>query len=249
MADVLVEAVALRREHLVGGMQVVAVAHIDLAIRRGEFVAIMGPSGSGKSTLLNILGCLDRPSGGTYRIAGEDTSRLDAAALARLRNRRIGFCFQSFNLLPRATAVQNVALPLIYAGMPLRRREELARAMLVEVGLGERFDHRPTQLSGGQQQRVAIARALVTNPDLLLADEPTGTLDSRTGAEVMALFHRLHRSGRTLILVTHDPGIAGHAERIVRLRDGRIEADAPNRHRPAPAAQPEMPVPAPLEPA
>jgi putative ABC transport system ATP-binding protein len=228
MSVALVEATALRREHKVGGESIVALARVDLTVQRGEFVAVMGPSGSGKSTLLNILGCLDRPTGGSYRLAGEDTARLDAAALAGLRNRRIGFCFQSFNLLPRATAVQNVALPLIYAGVPLRRREELARAMLTEVALAERFSHRPTQLSGGQQQRVAIARALVTDPDLLLADEPTGTLDSRTGAEVMSLLQRLHARGRTLILVTHDPGIAGYAERIVCLRDGRVEADEPS---------------------
>ena len=223
----VVELVGVGRTYSVGGTTIAALKSVDLTIARGEFVAIMGPSGSGKSTLLNILGCLDRPTAGSYRIAGEDTARLDLAALARLRNRRIGFCFQSFNLLPRATAVENVSLPLVYAGVPRRRRLELARAKLREVGLGERLDHRSTQLSGGQQQRVAIARALVTEPDILLADEPTGTLDSRTGEEVMALLARLHADGRTIILVTHDANIAGHAQRVVRVRDGAIESDSP----------------------
>jgi putative ABC transport system ATP-binding protein len=225
MPSPLVEAIGVTRLHEVGGETVAALAGLDLRIDRGEFVAIMGPSGSGKSTLLNLLGCLDRPTAGAYRLAGEDTSRLDASALARLRNRRIGFCFQSFNLLPRFTAVQNVALPLVYAGVPRRRREELACAKLVEVGLAERLNHRSTQLSGGQQQRVAIARALVTEPDILLADEPTGTLDTRTGHEVMALLQALHASGRTVIVVTHDAKIAAFARRTVRLRDGRIESD------------------------
>ena len=225
MPATLVEAVAVTRLHRVAGDTVAALAGIDLRIERGEFVAVMGPSGSGKSTLLNILGCLDRPTGGSYRLAGEDTARLDAGALARLRNRRIGFCFQSFNLLPRATALQNVALPLVYAGVPWRRRDELARTKLTEVGLADRLNHRSTQLSGGQQQRVAIARALVTDPDILLADEPTGTLDTRTGEEVMALLGALHAAGRTIILVTHDANIAAHAQRVVRLCDGRVESD------------------------
>ena len=233
MADRVVELLCASRLYRVGGTVVRALAEVDLTVARGEFVAIMGPSGSGKSTLLNLLGCLDRPTSGACLIAGEDTAKLDASALARLRNRRIGFCFQSFNLLPRATAVQNVALPLVYAGVARRRREELARTKLVEVGLGERLDHRSTQLSGGQQQRVAIARALVTEPDILLADEPTGTLDTRTGQDVMALLQRLHRDGRTIILVTHDASIAAHARRVVRLRDGRIESDEPVRD-PAP---------------
>ena len=185
----------------------------------------MGPSGSGKSTLLNVLGCLDRPTSGIYRLAGEDTSRLGSDALARLRNRRIGFCFQSYNLLPRATAVQNVALPLVYSGVDRRTREARARARLIEVGLGGRLEHRSTQLSGGQQQRVAIARALVTDPDILLADEPTGTLDSHTGRGVMALLQGLHRQGRTIILVTHDPSVAAYAERLVALQDGRVAKD------------------------
>lgn len=225
MPDIVVDTRDLWRTHSVGGQQIHALAGLSLQIQRGEFVAVMGPSGSGKSTLLNVLGCLDRPTGGTYRLAGEDTARLDADSLARLRNRRIGFCFQSFNLLPRATALQNVALPLIYAGVGGARREEMARARLIEVGLGSRLEHRSTQLSGGQQQRVAIARALVTDPDILLADEPTGTLDTKTGQEVMALLQGLHRQGRTIILVTHDPGIAAYAERLVRLRDGRLASD------------------------
>lgn len=225
MRTTLVDAVGVTRLHRVAGETVAALAGIDLRIGRGEFVAIMGPSGSGKSTLLNILGCLDRATSGSYRLAGVDTAQLDAEALARLRNRRIGFCFQSFNLLPRATAVQNVALPLIYAGIPRRRRDELARMKLAEVGLADRLNHHSTQLSGGQQQRVAIARALVTDPDILLADEPTGTLDTRTGEEVMALLGALHAAGRTVILVTHDGKIAAHAQRIIRLCDGRVESD------------------------
>lgn len=225
MRDLVVEASDLWRTHVVGGQQIHALAGLDLRIGRGEFVAVMGPSGSGKSTLLNVLGCLDRPTAGIYRLAGEDTARLDADALAGLRNRRIGFCFQSFNLLPRATALQNVALPLVYAGVGRAKREALARARLVEVGLQARLEHRSTQLSGGQQQRVAIARALVTDPDILLADEPTGTLDTRTGQEVMRLLQGLHRQGRTIILVTHDPGIAGYAERLVHLRDGKVASD------------------------
>ena len=226
MQPPVVELTGVERTYFVGGTTIAALKSVDLTIGRGEFVAIMGPSGSGKSTLLNILGCLDRPTAGSYRIAGENTAELDLAALARLRNRRIGFCFQSFNLLPRATAVENVSLPLVYAGVPRRRRLELARATLREVGLGERLEHRSTQLSGGQQQRVAIARALVTEPDILLADEPTGTLDSRTGEEVMALLTRLHEDGRTIILVTHDANIAAHAQRTVRVRDGVIESDS-----------------------
>jgi putative ABC transport system ATP-binding protein len=223
----VVELAGVSRTYVVGGTTIAALGSVDLRIERGEFVAIMGPSGSGKSTLLNVLGCLDRPTAGTYRIAGEDTANLDLAALARLRNRRIGFCFQSFNLLPRATAVENVSLPLVYAAVPRGRRLELARAKLCEVGLGERLEHRSTQLSGGQQQRVAIARALVTEPDILLADEPTGTLDSRTGEEVMGLMGRRHENGRTIILVTHDSSIAAHARRVVRLRDGAVESDGP----------------------
>jgi len=221
----VVDAKDVWRTHHAGGQPVHALAGLNLNIERGEFLAVMGPSGSGKSTLLNVLGCLDRPTSGIYRLAGEDTSKLGADALARLRNRRIGFCFQSYNLLPRFTAVQNVALPLVYSGVDRRTREERARARLTEVGLGARLEHRSTQLSGGQQQRVAIARALVTDPDILLADEPTGTLDSHTGREVMALLQGLHRQGRTIILVTHDPSIAAYAERLVALQDGKVAKD------------------------
>jgi len=227
--DVVVEAADVWRTHMAAGQQIHALAGLSLRVRRGEFVAVMGPSGSGKSTLLNVLGCLDRLSAGAYRLAGDDTAYLDANALAQLRNRRIGFCFQSFNLLPRMTALQNVALPLVYAGVSRGRRDELARARLLEVGLGARLEHRSSQLSGGQQQRVAIARALVTDPDILLADEPTGTLDTRTGQEVMALLQGVHRQGRTIILVTHDPGIAAYAERLIRLRDGKVASDEQQR--------------------
>jgi putative ABC transport system ATP-binding protein len=223
--ELVVEAKDVWRTHHAGGQPVHALAGLNLNIEHGEFVAVMGPSGSGKSTLLNVLGCLDRPTSGIYRLAGEDTSRLGSDALARLRNRRIGFCFQSYNLLPRATAVQNVALPLVYSGVDRRTREGRARARLIEVGLGGRLEHRSTQLSGGQQQRVAIARALVTDPDILLADEPTGTLDSHTGRGVMALLQGLHRQGRTIILVTHDPSVAAYAERLVALQDGRVAKD------------------------
>ena len=225
MPELVVEAKDVWRTHHAGGQPVHALAGLNLNIEHGEFVAVMGPSGSGKSTLLNVLGCLDRPTSGIYRLAGEDTSRLGSDALARLRNRRIGFCFQSYNLLPRATAVQNVALPLVYSGVDRRTREGRARARLIEVGLGGRLEHRSTQLSGGQQQRVAIARALVTDPDILLADEPTGTLDSHTGRGVMALLQGLHRQGRTIILVTHDPSVAAYAERLVALQDGRVAKD------------------------
>jgi len=223
--ELVVEAKDVWRTHHAGGQPVHALAGLNLNIEHGEFVAVMGPSGSGKSTLLNVLGCLDRPTSGIYRLAGEDTSRLGSDALARLRNRRIGFCFQSYNLLPRATAVQNVALPLVYSGVDRRTREARARARLIEVGLGGRLEHRSTQLSGGQQQRVAIARALVSDPDILLADEPTGTLDSHTGRGVMALLQGLHRQGRTIILVTHDPSVAAYAERLVALQDGRVAKD------------------------
>jgi putative ABC transport system ATP-binding protein len=223
--ELVVEAKDVWRTHHAGGQPVHALAGLNLNIEHGEFVAVMGPSGSGKSTLLNVLGCLDRPTSGIYRLAGEDTSRLGSDALARLRNRRIGFCFQSYNLLPRATAVQNVALPLVYSGVNRRTREARARARLIEVGLGGRLEHRSTQLSGGQQQRVAIARALVSDPDILLADEPTGTLDSHTGRGVMALLQGLHRQGRTIILVTHDPSVAAYAERLVALQDGRVAKD------------------------
>jgi len=202
-----------------------ALRGIDLEVKRNEYVAVMGPSGSGKSTFMNVIGCLDLPSSGHYWLNGQAVERLDETALARIRNREIGFVFQSFHLLPRATALENVQLPLLYAGVGSGQRKERAAAMLERVGLGGRMDHRPNQLSGGQRQRVAIARALVTEPALLLADEPTGALDTRTGEEIMALFQELHSRGQTLMVVTHEPDIADHAHRKILLRDGNVERD------------------------
>lgn len=206
---------------------------VSLSVTEGEFVALMGASGSGKSTLMNILGCLDRPTSGRYLLAGDDVSRLDRAQLAEVRNRRIGFVFQSFNLLARSSALENVELPLIYAGFGRQARTERALRALESVGLTDRARHRPAQLSGGQQQRVAIARAIVHRPALLLADEPTGNLDSRTGVQVMALFQELWRAGLTILYVTHDADIAAYASRVVVLRDGRIITDRPQRARSA----------------
>ncbi len=205
-----------------GGLKVEALRGIDLRVESGEFIAIMGPSGSGKSTLLQIIGCLDGPTSGSYSLAGQEVGRMTEDELATVRNRRIGFIFQSFNLLPRASALHNVALPLMYRGVRARQRSEAARDALERVGLGDRLDHRPNELSGGQRQRVAIARALATDPDILLADEPTGNLDSRTGQEVMALFDELHAEGRTIVMVTHEEEVAAHTERIVRIRDGKV---------------------------
>jgi putative ABC transport system ATP-binding protein len=221
----------LRKTYLLGGQEIVALQGLSLAIETGALVAVMGPSGSGKSTFMNLVGCLDRPSSGSYRLDGVDVAHLDADALATLRNRRIGFCFQSFNLLPRASAQANVELPLVYAGVPPRQRRERACEVLAAVGLGDRFHHLPTQLSGGQQQRVAIARALVNHPSLILADEPTGGLDSRTGREIMLLFERLNAGGITIIIVTHEPEVAAYARRLIQLRDGRLVDD--QRQRPA----------------
>lgn len=216
-----------------GNLQVPALKEITLRIAEGEYVAIMGPSGSGKSTLMNILGCLDIPTTGRYELRGRDVGALDDDELSRTRNREIGFVFQTFNLLPRATAAQNVELPLIYSGMGASARRRRAAEALEVVGLSARAKHRPNELSGGEGQRVAIARALVTEPALILADEPTGNLDSRTGEGIMAAFDRISRSGRTLILVTHEEAIAAHARRILRLHDGCLVSDARTRQDPA----------------
>ena len=221
----LIETQDLSRTYELDAGRVVALDGVTLAIDRGDFVAVMGPSGSGKSTLMNLIGCLDRPTGGTYRLAGTDVHRLGADGLAAVRNREIGFVFQQFNLLPRIDALANVELPMIYAGTDRRTRHAKARQALARVGLSERAHHRPAQLSGGQQQRVAIARALVNEPSLLLADEPTGALDSRTAVEILALFQDLNREGATIVLVTHDADVARHARRLVRFKDGRVIED------------------------
>ena len=223
----LIHTVSLTRNYRTGDTRIPALRGVDLAVRRGEFVAVTGPSGSGKSTLMNLLGFLDRPTAGHYRFDGADVDGLDADARARLRNRSIGFVFQSFNLLARATALENVELPLVYAGVGRKERRRRAAAALERVGLGHRH-HRPRELSGGEQQRVAIARALVNDPLLVLADEPTGALDSRTGLAIIALFQELNRAaGRTVLLVTHDPAVARRARRIVSMRDGSIVGDEP----------------------
>jgi putative ABC transport system ATP-binding protein len=215
----------IKREYDMGGEIVRALRGVDIAIRRNEYVAIMGPSGSGKSTLMNLIGCLDTPNEGEYWLNGAMVSTMSDDALARVRNKEIGFVFQTFNLLPRATALHNVELPLVYAGVPSDERKRRAREALERVQLGNRMDHRPNELSGGQRQRVAIARALVNNPSILLADEPTGNLDSKTGAEIMGLFERLHKAGNTIVLVTHEPDVAAFAYRTIHIRDGKVEND------------------------
>lgn len=225
MNEEIIRIEDVRKTYRVGAVEVRALDGASLVICKNEYVAIMGPSGSGKSTLMNILGCLDTPDSGRYMLCGEDVSSLGDEALAAVRNRQIGFVFQSFALMPRLTALENVALPLIYAGVPRARRMELSREALLRVGLGERMDHDPGELSGGQKQRVALARALVTNPSIILADEPTGNLDSATSEEIMALFDEIHAAGNTVILVTHSEHIATHARRIICIRDGKIESD------------------------
>ncbi len=223
--DAVIVTRHLQRDYDMGGEVVHALRGVDLVIRKNEFVAIMGPSGSGKSTLMYLIGCLDSPSGGEYWLNGHRVSELGDDALARIRNKEIGFVFQTFNLLPRATALHNVELPLVYAGLGGRQRREQASDALARVGLRDRMQHRPNELSGGQRQRVAIARALVNRPSLLLADEPTGNLDSATSAEIMSLFEELYREGQTIVVVTHESEIAAHARRQVHLKDGRMERD------------------------
>jgi putative ABC transport system ATP-binding protein len=224
-AGIAIKAEGLTKVYRMGDEDVAALRGIDVTIKRGEYVAIMGPSGSGKSTLMNLIGCLDTPTSGKYWLAGRLVSELSDDDLAAIRNKEIGFVFQTFNLLPRATALHNVELPMIYNGTPPAERQEKARQALAAVELENRMMHKPAELSGGQRQRVAIARALVNSPSIVLADEPTGNLDTKTGEEIMALFARLHRQGNTIILVTHENDIAEHAFRIIRLRDGRIESD------------------------
>ena len=219
----------LSKTYEMGGEKVHALCGVDLTIRRGEYVAVMGPSGSGKSTLMNLIGCLDTPTSGRYWLAGRLVSEMDDDELAYIRNKEIGFVFQTFNLLPRATSLHNVELPLIYNGTPSEERLERAKRALTQVDLAGRMMHKPNELSGGQRQRVAVARALVNNPSILLADEPTGNLDSQTGEEIMALFARLHEQGNTIVLVTHEPDIAARAHRIIRLRDGHVETDQRTR--------------------
>jgi putative ABC transport system ATP-binding protein len=228
MSDAVIRAEGLTRSFSMGTTTVQALRGIDLTIERGEYVAIMGPSGSGKSTLMNLIGCLDTPTDGQYHLNGTAVAQLAEHELARIRNKEIGFVFQSFNLLARATALRNVELPLIYGGIGPKERRERAAEALREVDLDDRMDHRPNELSGGQRQRVSIARALVTKPALLLADEPTGNLDSKTSHEIMALFQRLHESGNTMVVVTHEREIADHTRRVVTIRDGLVASDQLN---------------------
>ena len=226
MANYVIELSGIKKIYQVGGQEVAALAGIDLNIAKGEFAALMGPSGSGKSTLMNILGCLDRPTVGSYKLDGQEVATLSDDELAVTRNRRIGFVFQNFNLLSRISAADNVALPLVYAGVGRREREEKAKKILDAVGLGDRAEHQPNELSGGQRQRVAIARALVNDPHIIMADEPTGNLDTKSTKEIMEIFEGLHQEGRTIILVTHEPDIAACASRQLLVRDGLITRDA-----------------------
>ena len=222
----LIETRDLWKTYVMGEEEIHALRGVSIAIERGEYVAIMGPSGSGKSTLMNLIGCLDTPSKGSYLLNEKEVAAMNDDELARIRNEEIGFVFQTFNLLPRATALHNVELPLVYAGVPGKVRQERAKQALDKVELTSRASHRPNELSGGQRQRVAIARALVNNPSILLADEPTGNLDSKTGTEIMGVFARLHETGNTIIVVTHEPDVAAYAHRVISIRDGQVEKDA-----------------------
>lgn len=228
MQQSIISVRQLSKIYIMGAAQVNALQSIDLDISKNEYVALMGPSGSGKSTLMNLLGCLDSPTDGEYWLNGTNVSTMTDSELAEVRNKEIGFVFQTFNLLPRLSALENVALPLVYAGFTKSQRTERAKEVMSAVGLADRMDHKPNELSGGQRQRVAIARALVNNPSIILADEPTGNLDSKTSYEIMGIFEEIHNQGNTIILVTHEPDIAQHAHRIVRMRDGLIESDTLN---------------------
>jgi putative ABC transport system ATP-binding protein len=223
MSNTLISLRNITKTYILGEQVVDALIGVDLQILRGEYIALMGPSGSGKSTLMNIIGCLDTPTSGEYWLNNKEVSQMSDASLSEVRNTEIGFVFQTFNLLNRLTAIDNVALPLVYAGIPLSQRTERAKVVLEKVGLKDRMNHKPNELSGGQRQRVAVARALINNPSLLLADEPTGNLDTKTSYEIMALFDDIHQSGNTIVLVTHEEDIANHAKHVVRMRDGQIE--------------------------
>lgn len=230
MPDKIIEIKGLKRDFAVGSEIVKALKGVDVSVMKNEYLAMMGPSGSGKSTLMNLLGCLDTPTAGAYNLNGTDVSSLKDDDLAEIRNKEIGFIFQTFNLLPRLTALENVSLPLVYAGYNSEDRKIKAQDVLEKVGLGDRLDHRPNQLSGGQRQRVAVARALVNDPSIILADEPTGNLDSKTSLDIMRLFEEIHEMGNTLIVVTHEEEVASHAHRILRLRDGLVESDLNNEN-------------------